>query len=77
MLVVNILLVLNVSAYFSTVAEGLLLILAVLGNSLAQGSPLWQHLRVLSGQWRRLVAPGGRPARTAPAASAPVGHARG
>ena len=34
MIVVNILLVLNVSAYYSTVAEGVILILAVLGTSL-------------------------------------------
>jgi ribose transport system permease protein len=67
-LLVNLLLVMNVSAFFSTAAEGLLLILAVLGNSVAQGSPLWQHLRVLSGRWRRLAAAGGRHARTLPAA---------
>ena len=32
MIVVNVLLVLNVSAYYSTVAEGIILILAVLGR---------------------------------------------
>ncbi len=37
MMVVNILLVLNVSAYYSTVAEGSILILAVLGGSLRSG----------------------------------------
>ena len=38
MIVVNILLVLNVSAYYSSVAEGTILILAVLGGSLNRGS---------------------------------------
>jgi ribose transport system permease protein len=66
-LLVNLLLVMNISAFFSTAAEGLLLILAVLGNSLARGSPLWQNLRALTGRWRRLAAPGGRYARKAPA----------
>ena len=37
MMVVNILLVLNVSAYYSTVAEGAILILAVLAGSLQPG----------------------------------------
>ena len=37
MMVVNILLVLNVSAYYSTVAEGSILILAVLAGSAAPG----------------------------------------
>lgn len=55
MLIVNLLLVMKVSAYYGTAAEGLLLILAVLGNSVAQGSPLWQHLRVNAARWRRLV----------------------
>ena len=67
MLIVNLLLVMNVSAFFSTAAEGLLLILAVLGNSFARGSPLWQHLRAQAGQWRRLAGSGRRYARTAPA----------
>ena len=47
MMVVNILLVLNVSAYYSTVAEGSILILAVLGGSLRSDSPLVRHLRHL------------------------------
>ena len=55
MLTVNILLVMNVSAFFSTAAEGLLLILAVLGNSLGTGSPLWRHARVWGQQWRRMA----------------------
>ncbi len=45
MMVVNILLVLNVSAYYSTIAEGAILFLAVLAGSLGRGSPLRRHLR--------------------------------
>jgi ribose transport system permease protein len=45
MMVVNILLVLNVSAYYSSVAEGTILILAVLAGSLSRASPLARHLR--------------------------------
>ena len=45
MMVVNILLVLNVSAYYSTVAEGTILILAVLAGSLSRSSPFARHLR--------------------------------
>jgi ribose transport system permease protein len=45
MMVVNILLVLNVSAYYSTVAEGTILILAVLAGGVRSGSPLALHLR--------------------------------
>ena len=45
MMVVNILLVLNVSAYYSTVAEGSILILAVLAAELRPGSPLARHIR--------------------------------
>ena len=45
MMVVNILLVLNVSAYYSTVAEGAILILAVLAAELRPGSPVARHLR--------------------------------
>jgi len=48
MMVVNILLVLNVSAYYSTVAEGSILILAVLGDSLRSDSPLVGHIRHLT-----------------------------
>ena len=43
MMVVNILLVLNVSAYYSTVAEGSILILAVLAGALSRHSPLARH----------------------------------
>jgi ribose transport system permease protein len=45
MMVVNILLVLNVSAYYSTVAEGSILIFAVLAAELRLGSPLARHIR--------------------------------
>ncbi|WP_414474871.1 ABC transporter permease [Microvirga sp. M2] len=47
MMVVNILLVLNVSAYYSTVAEGMILILAVLAGSLGRTSRLTKHIRLL------------------------------
>jgi ribose transport system permease protein len=53
MIVVNILLVLNVSAYYSTVAEGVILILAVLGASLNRDSAIASYLRLAS---RRLAA---------------------
>jgi ribose transport system permease protein len=45
MMVVNILLVLNVSAYYSTIAEGLILILAVLAASMSSDSTLARQLR--------------------------------
>jgi ribose transport system permease protein len=45
MMVVNILLVLNVSAYYSTVAEGAILILAVIAGSLSRNSIFAGHLR--------------------------------
>ena len=63
MLMVNLLLVLNVTAYFSTAAEGLLLILAMLGGAFSSRSPLAQH-------WRRLLSRWGgmRSARALPAA---------
>ncbi|RYF84184.1 MAG: ABC transporter permease [Comamonadaceae bacterium] len=53
MLIVNLLLVMKVSAYYGTAAEGALLILAVLGNSVAHGSPLWQHVRVAVARWKQ------------------------
>ena len=56
MMVVNILLVLNVSAYYSTVAEGTILILAVLAGSVSPTSPLARRIRkaILRAQaWRR------------------------
>jgi ribose transport system permease protein len=45
MMVVNVLLVLNVSAYYSTIAEGLILFLAVLSGALGRNGALATHLR--------------------------------
>lgn len=45
MMVVNILLVLNISAYYSTIAEGVILILAVLAGSVSRNSVLARQLR--------------------------------
>jgi len=45
MIIVNILLVLNVSAYFSSVAEGAILLLAVLAASLNNRSPIAFYIR--------------------------------
>lgn len=53
MIVVNILLVLNVSAYYSTIAEGLILLLAVLAGSISRGSTLAHQMR---GAWTRFGA---------------------
>jgi ribose transport system permease protein len=47
MIVVNILLVLNVSAYYSTIAESAILVMAVLAGSLSRHSTLAQQLRTL------------------------------
>jgi len=47
MIVVNILLVLNVSAYYSSVAEGVILLLAVLAASLNRHSPIAFYLRLV------------------------------
>jgi ribose transport system permease protein len=47
MIVVNILLVLNVSAYYSTITEGCILILAVLAGSLSRSSQAARGLRAL------------------------------
>jgi ribose transport system permease protein len=52
MMVVNILLVLNVSAYYSTIAEGAILFLAVLAGSLGRDAPLAHHLREIAARWR-------------------------
>jgi ribose transport system permease protein len=60
MIVVNILLVLNVSAYYSTIAEGVILILAVLAGSLSHGSVLAIQLRAARarfGAWRAGMLP--------------------
>jgi ribose transport system permease protein len=60
MIVVNILLVLNVSAYYSTITEGCILILAVLAGSLSRRSQVARWMRgcyVRFGAWRRGVLP--------------------
>ena len=63
MLVVNILLVMNVSAYFSTVAEGSILILAVLGSAIGRNTELTRavrHGRALLRGWRARQLPSQR-----------------
>ncbi|MGC1356461.1 MAG: ABC transporter permease [Xanthobacteraceae bacterium] len=52
MLMVNILLVLNISAYYSTMVEGVILILAVLATSLTQESPIGRYVRQCLDRWR-------------------------
>lgn len=52
MLVVNTLLVLNVSAFYSTITEGGVLLLAVLAGALGSSSPLARHLRHASHWWQ-------------------------
>ncbi|MGH7075655.1 MAG: ABC transporter permease subunit [Stellaceae bacterium] len=52
MLMVNILLVLNVSAYYSTVVEGVILILAVLAGSLSHDSPIGHYVGQNLERWR-------------------------
>ena len=54
MLTVNVLLVMNVSAFLSTAVEGLLLVLAVLVASLGRDAPIWSHLRTFAASWRRI-----------------------
>jgi ribose transport system permease protein len=66
-IVVNVLLVLNVSAYYQSIVEGLILILAVLGTSLSRKSTLAQQIRsaiTRFAAWRAGTLPrqGGRPA---------------
>ncbi len=60
MMVVNILLVLNVSAYYSTLAEGVILFLAVLSGSLGREAPLARHVREIIARlraWNRGMLP--------------------
>jgi ribose transport system permease protein len=47
MVIVNILLVLNVSAYYSTIVEGCILILAVLGSAVTRSSRAAKNLRAV------------------------------
>jgi ribose transport system permease protein len=51
-IVVSILLILNVSAYYSSVAEGLILILAVLAASMNRASPIGRYLRMMRLKWQ-------------------------
>jgi len=60
MIVVNILLVLNVSAYYSSIAEGLILLVAVLASSVSRESTLASQIRgalVHLGAWRKGMLP--------------------
>jgi ribose transport system permease protein len=60
MIVVNILLVLNVSAYYSSIAEGLILLLAVLASSVSRDSTLANQIRgalVHLAAWRKGMLP--------------------
>ncbi|HZS82023.1 MAG TPA: ABC transporter permease [Stellaceae bacterium] len=52
MLTINVLLVLNVPAYYSTVAEGVILILAVLGGSFGHQSRLAEYGAMLRLRWQ-------------------------
>lgn len=52
MIVVNILLVLNVSAYYSSIAEGLILLLAVLAGSVTRDSTLARQIRGAATRFR-------------------------
>jgi ribose transport system permease protein len=77
MIIVNILLVLNVSAYYSSVAEGGILLLAVLAASLNRRSPIAFYVRLtrdkLAARARSALAsadPAGPAAPVLPAASA-------
>jgi ribose transport system permease protein len=75
MSVVNVLLVLNVSAYYSTIAEGVILLLAVLAASLSVDSELAKQIRFAAlrlSAWRSGALPsqiggGDRRLRRAPA----------
>ena len=56
-LTVNVLLVMNVSAFLGTAAQGLLLVLTVLGASLGRDAPISRRLRTLAAVWR-WIGPG-------------------
>jgi ribose transport system permease protein len=71
MLMINVLLALDVSAYFSTIAEGVVLILAVLGSSLGPKSPAVQSLRRV-GLWMRARSAGVLAGQVATGISPPV-----
>ncbi|SAL54026.1 ABC transporter permease [Caballeronia humi] len=59
MITVNILLVLNVSAFFTTIAEAVILILAVLGSSIGKQSAA-HHCARYASQWMKAVRTGTR-----------------
>lgn len=68
MIVVNILLVLNVSAYYSTITEGCILILAVMVGALGRNAPAARGLRAFIGRLKArrlgmLPGQGSRPAQ--------------
>jgi ribose transport system permease protein len=66
MMVVNVLLILNVSAYYVSIAEGLILVLAVLAGSIGRSSVLARRLRGLLTRavaWRRGMLPSQRERR--------------
>lgn len=52
MLAINLLLVLNVSAYYSTVVEGIILVFAALGGSLGRNSTAARYIGLLLLRWR-------------------------
>ena len=66
MIIVNILLVLNVSAYYSSVAEGGILMLAVLAASLNRRSPIAFYVRLRARQTRGAAAAARSPRRIPP-----------
>ena len=74
MIVVNILLVLNVSAYYSTVVEGAILILAVLGTSLGRNSMIAGYVRLARQRWT--VWRNGALQRRLPSRNESVGQSR-
>jgi ribose transport system permease protein len=51
-LTTNVLLVLNISTYYSTIVEGVLLVFAVVGGSISKQSPLRRQVRFISDKWR-------------------------
>ena len=76
MIVVNILLALNVSAYYSSVAEGAILLLAVLAASLNRRSPIAFYLRLartkLAARAKGTLASAHRGGAAAPALPVPT-----
>ncbi len=71
MLMINLLLALDVSAYFSTIAEGVVLVLAVVGASISSDSVAVQSLR-RAGLWLRARSSGSLAGQVATGISAPT-----